>query len=156
IGGSSSGAVCAFTVAWERPDAFQRVFSAIGTFVGLRGADRYPTLVRKYEPKPIRIFMQDGENDLNIYGGDWWIANQAMQRSLVFAGYDVKHVWGKGGHNGRHATALFPDAMRWLWRDYPRPISPGPTKNDYYNAVIDPNHGWELASEGYRFTEGPA
>ncbi|HEX6985782.1 MAG TPA: alpha/beta hydrolase-fold protein, partial [Planctomycetaceae bacterium] len=46
IGGSSSGAVCAFTVAWERPDAFRRVFSAIGTYVGLRGADRYHTLVR--------------------------------------------------------------------------------------------------------------
>ena len=68
IGGASSGAVCAFTAAWERPDAFSRVFSAIGTYVGLRGADRYPTLIRKYEPKPLRIFLQDGSNDLNIYG----------------------------------------------------------------------------------------
>ena len=76
IGGSSSGAVCAFTAAWERPDAFSRVFSAIGTYVGLRGADEYPTLVRKYEPKPLRIFLQDGSNDLNIYAGDWWKANE--------------------------------------------------------------------------------
>ncbi|WP_431215331.1 alpha/beta hydrolase [Puia sp. P3] len=108
IGGSSSGAICAFTAAWERPDAFTRVFSAIGTYVGLRGGERYPTLIRKYEPKPIRIFLQDGSNDLNIYGGDWWMANQTMERALVFSGYDVRHVWGEGAHSGAHGTALFP------------------------------------------------
>jgi gluconolactonase len=74
IGGSSSGAVCAFTAAWERSDAFSRVFSTIGTYVGLRGADEYPILVRKFEPKPLRVFLQDGSNDLNIYGGDWWMS----------------------------------------------------------------------------------
>ncbi|HWH63598.1 MAG TPA: alpha/beta hydrolase-fold protein, partial [Ginsengibacter sp.] len=95
IGGSSSGAVCAFTVAWEHPEAFSRVFSAIGTYVGLRGADRYPILIRKYEPKPTRIFLQDGSNDLNIYGGDWWMANQTIERALTFAGYEVNHVWGE-------------------------------------------------------------
>ena len=94
IGGSSSGAICAFTAAWERPDAFRRVFSAIGTYVGLRGGNVYPTLIRKYEPKPIRVFLQDGSNDLNIYGGDWWMANQEMERALTFAGYEVNHVWG--------------------------------------------------------------
>lgn len=119
IGGASSGAVCAFTAAWERPDAFSRVFSSIGTYVGLRGANDYPTLIRKYEPKPIRIFLQDGSNDLNIYGGDWWMANQEMERSLKFAGYEVNHVWGTGGHDGKHATEVFPDAMRWLWKDHP-------------------------------------
>jgi gluconolactonase len=87
IGGSSSGAVCAFTAAWERPDAFSRVFSAIGTYVSLRGADRYPALIRKYEPKPLRIFLQDGSNDLNIYAGDWWKANETMERALQFSGY---------------------------------------------------------------------
>ena len=99
-----SGAICAFTAAWERPDAFRRVFSAIGTYVGLRGGNVYPTLIRKYEPKPIRIFLQDGSDDLNIYGGDWWMANQEMERSLAFAGYEVNHDWGDGGHNGQHAT----------------------------------------------------
>jgi gluconolactonase len=89
IAGASSGAICAFTAAWERPDAFRRVFSAIGTYVGLRGGNVYPTLIRKYEPKPIRIFLQDGSNDQNIYGGDWWMANQEMERSLTFAGYEV-------------------------------------------------------------------
>src|SRR5690606_3995380 len=96
IGGSSSGAVCAFTAAWERPDVFSRVFSAIGTYVGLRGADRYPILIRKSEPKPIRVFLQDGSNDLNIYGGDWWEANRTMERALKFSGYEVNHVWGEG------------------------------------------------------------
>ncbi len=78
----SSGAVCAFTAAWERPDAFRRVFSAIGTYVGLRGGNVYPTLIRKFEPKPLRVFLQDGSDDLNIYGGDWWMANQEMERAL--------------------------------------------------------------------------
>ena len=157
IGGSSSGAVAAFTAAWERPDAFSRVFSAIGTYVGLRGADRYPTLIRKHEPKPIRIFLQDGTNDLNIYGGDWWKANEAMERALIFSGYEVNHVWGEGGHNGKHGTAVFPQAMRWLWKDYPKPVSKGVSKNPVLNDIfpID-DKGWELVGEGYNFTEGVA
>src|SRR4029078_9983515 len=117
IGGSSSGAICAFTAAWEKPEEFSRVFSAIGTYVGLRGGDRYPILIRKYEPKPIRIFLQDGSNDNNKYGGDWWMANQTMERALKFSGYEVEHVWGDGGHTGKQATAIFPDAMRYLWKD---------------------------------------
>ncbi len=78
IGGASSGAICAFTVAWERPDQFRRVLSTIGTYVGLRGGNEYPVLVRKTEPKPIRVFLQDGSNDLNLYAGSWWVANQDM------------------------------------------------------------------------------
>src|SRR3990170_7096085 len=85
IGGASSGAVCAFTAAWEYPNEFYRVFSAIGTYVGLRGADRYDILLRKQEPKPIRIFLQDGSGDLDIYAGDWWKANESMERALTFA-----------------------------------------------------------------------
>ncbi|MBM3458702.1 MAG: gluconolactonase, partial [Armatimonadetes bacterium] len=155
IGGSSSGAVCAFTAAWERPDSFSRVFSAIGTYVGLRGADRYPTLIRKFEPKPLRIFLQDGSNDLNIYGGDWWIANQMMERALTFAGYEVQHAWGDGGHNGNHGTAVFPDAMRWLWKDWPNPVKTGTSRNTFLNDLLLPGEGWKQVSEGHRFTEGP-
>lgn len=155
IGGSSSGAVCAFTAAWERPDAFSRVFSTIGTYVGLRGADHYHTLVRKFEPKPIRFFLQDGINDLNIYAGDWWMANQTMERALLFSGYEVQHVWGEGAHNGKHGTAIFPDAMRYLWKDWPQPIKPGATKNPMLNDILLPNEGWQLVGEGYRFSEGP-
>jgi gluconolactonase len=156
IGGQSSGAICAFTAAWERPDAFSRVFSAIGTYVGLRGGDRYHSLVRKYEPKPIRIFLQDGTNDLNIYAGDWWMANQTMERALSFSGYELQHVWGEGAHNGRHATAIFPDAMRWLWKDWPQPVKAGVSKNATLEAILLPGEGWQLVSEGYRFTEGTA
>jgi sugar lactone lactonase YvrE/enterochelin esterase-like enzyme len=156
IGGASSGAIAAFTAAWERPDAFSRVFSSIGTYVGLRGGDRYPTLIRKYEPKPIRIFLQDGSNDLNIYGGDWWMANQTMERALVFAGYEVARVWGEGAHNQRHATAIFPDAMRFLWKDWPQPVKAGKSRNTTLDALLIPGEDWQLVGENYKFTEGPA
>jgi gluconolactonase len=155
IAGTSSGAICAFTAAWERPDAFRRVFSGIGTYVGLRGGNVYPTLIRKYEPKPIRIFLQDGSADLNIYGGDWWMANQEMERALTFAGYEVNHAWGDGGHNGTHSTQLFPDAMRWLWKDWPAPVKAGggspPLKE-----ILLPGEDWKQIADGYKFTEGAA
>ena len=156
IGGSSSGAICAFTSAWERPDAFSRVFSAIGTYVGLRGGDRYPTLIRKYEPKPIRIFLQDGSNDNNIYGGDWWMANQMMERALTFSGYEVKHVWGEGAHSGAQGNSLFPEAMRWLWKDWPRPVATGSSNNQLLKELLIPGEDWQLVGEGYGFTEGTA
>ena len=156
IGGSSSGAVCAFTAAWEHPEEFSRVFSAIGTYTGLRGADRYPVMVRKYEPKPIRIFMQDGSNDLSLSLGDWWKANESMERSLVFSGYEVMHVWGEGGHNGKHGTALFPEAIKWLWKDWPKPVVEGISKNQAFVDLLIPGAEWELVGQGYQFTEGIA
>ena len=152
IGGASSGAICAFTAAWERPDAFSKVFSTIGTYVCLRGGNDYPTLIRKTEPKPIRVFLQDGSNDLNIYGGNWWVANQDMLSALEFSGYDVKHEWGDGGHTGKQGGAIFPEALRWLWRDYPEPIKPSKTLTN----ILVLGEGWQLVSEGHRFTEGPA
>jgi len=155
IAGSSSGAIAAFTVAWERPDQFRRVLSGIGTYVGLRGGNEYPVLVRKTEPKPIRVFLQDGENDNDLYAGSWWVANQDMLKSLEWAGYDVNHVWGKGGHNGKHMAAISADAMRWLWRDYPKPIEPSIAKNHRIDILI-PGQGWEVVSEGHKFTEGGA
>ena len=156
IGGSSSGAVCAFTVAWERPAEFSKVFSAIGTYIGLRGAERYPTLIRKFEPRPIKLFLQDGSNDLNIYAGDWWMANQTMERALVFSGYDVQHVWGAGQHNGKQGTSVFPEAMRWLWKDWPQTTKVAPTKNQVLSDILIPGEGWQLVGEHYKFTEGTA
>jgi len=156
IGGSSSGAVCAFTVAWERPAEFSKVFSAIGTYVGLRGAERYPTLIRKYEPRPIKIFLQDGANDLNIYAGDWWMANQTMERAFVFSGYTVQHVWGEGQHNGKQGGAVFPAAMRWLWKDWPQAVMPGSTGNQVLTDVLIAGENWKLVGQGYKFTEGTA
>jgi enterochelin esterase-like enzyme len=156
IGGSSSGAVCAFTAAWERPHEFSRVFSTIGTYTGLRGADRYDILVRKHEPKPIRIYLQDGSNDLNNPFGDWFKANESMERALTWAGYEVKHVWGEGGHNGKHGTVLFPGAMRWLWKDWPKPVAKGNSKNPFLTDILVENEGWEVVGDGYGFTEGTA
>jgi len=156
IGGASSGAIAAFTAAWEHPEEFSRVFSAIGTYVALRGGERYPFLIRKYEPKPIRIFLQDGNNDLNIYAGDWWKANESMERALSFAGYEVNHVWGEGAHNGNHGTAVFPQAMRWLWKDWPKPVAKGNSKNDYLNNLLIAGEDWQLVGQGYQFTEGTA
>ena len=144
IGGGSSGAVCAFTAAWEYPNGFSRVFSSIGTYVGLRGAQDYPTLVRKVEPKPIRVFLEDGSNDLNIYGGDWWIANQAMERSLSFAGYEVKHQWGDGGHDGKLAAKLFPEAMAWLWAGWPAAVKAG-AGSQQLREVVQEGEGWKEA-----------
>ena len=156
IGGQSSGAIAGFNVAWERPESFSRVFSAISTFVGLRGGERFATLIRKYEPKPIRVFLQDGTNDLNNYAGDWWITAQMMERAFQFAGYEVEHSWGDGAHNSTHATAIFPQAMRFLWKGYPAPVKNSISKNAYTNKIIIPNQGWELVGEGYGFAEGAA
>jgi len=156
IGGSSSGAICAFTAAWERPAEFSRVFSAIGTYVGLRGGDRYPILIRKYAPKPIRVFLQDGSGDLNIYGGDWWMANQTMERALVFAGYTVRHAWGEGGHSGAQGGSIFPEVMRWLWKGWPQPVEAGNSNNQTLHEILVPGKDWELVGEGYGFTEGTA
>ena len=158
IAGNSSGAIAAFTAAWQRPDAFRRVFSAIGTYVGLRGGNEYPVLIRKTEPKPLRVFLQDGQNDLNNYTGSWWVANQDMLSALQFAGYDVRHEWGDGEHNSRHATAIFPEVLKWLWRDWPAPIkanAAGQSKQDVYQVLI-PGEEWQLVSQGHRHTDGPA
>ena len=155
IGGASSGAICAFNVAWERPDLFRRVLSTIGTYVGLRGADELSTLVRKTEPKPLRIFLQDGDKDLNIYAGDWWVANLQMLSALKYANYQVEHVWGNGGHNGKHSAAILPDAMRWLWKGHPQPIEASLPSQARINILL-PNEPWELVSQGHSFADGPA
>jgi sugar lactone lactonase YvrE/enterochelin esterase-like enzyme len=157
IAGASSGAIAAFTVAWERPDSFRRVFSTIGTYVGLRGGNDYPILVRKTEPKPIRVFLQDGSNDQNIYGGNWWIANLDMLSALEFAGYEVNHAWGDGGHDAKQGASVFPEAMRWLWKDFTKPISKSTaSKNTVLAQLLIPGEDWVLVSQGHRFTEGPA
>ena len=151
IGGGSTGAIAAFTVAWERPDAFRRVFSAIGTYVGMRGGEQYYVLVRKTDPKPLRIFMQDGVHDEWPGGpemGDWWMSNQTMNRALEFAGYDVHHTWGAGTHNGNQAASLFPEAMRWLWRDWPAPIHAGPPGNPVLKTILQPGEDWQVAADG--------
>lgn len=119
ICGISSGGICAFTVAWERPDAFRKVLSHIGSFTNIRGGHVYPALIRKTEKKPLRVFLQDGSNDLDNAHGNWWLSNLQMEAALKFAGYDYQFVGGEGAHNGKHGGAILPESLRWLWRDTP-------------------------------------
>jgi enterochelin esterase-like enzyme/sugar lactone lactonase YvrE len=146
ISGGSSGGICSFTVAWTHPEAFRRVLSFIGSFADLRGGDIYPALIRKTEPKPIRVFLQDGNHDLNNFAGDWWLSNQAMASALAYAGYDFKFVTGDKDHDMIQGGAILPDALRWLWRDYPQPI-PKPGMHhlgDRQTGFVDVGQGWEL------------
>lgn len=139
IGGTSSGAICAFTVAWQRPDEFRNVISMIGSYtsIGYRparegelmrpGGDLYPTLIRKSPIKPIKIFLQDGSNDLDNDHGNWFLANQQMLSALEWANanadrrnvpgprYRIRHEWGDGAHSDTHGGVLLPDILRWLW-----------------------------------------
>jgi len=158
ISGLSSGGICAFTAAWNRPDAFHRVLSFIGSFTNLRGGEIYPSLIRKTEPKPLRVFLQDGKNDLNLYAGNWYIANQDMASALEYAGYDSTFVVGTEGHNAKHGGAILPDALRWLWRDYPRPVTKSRSGGErhFVTAILDPDSEWQVVSQGHKFTEGPA
>lgn len=119
ISGASSGGICAFNAAWERPDMFSKVLSHIGSFTNIRGGDRYPGIIRQAENKPIRVFLQDGSGDLDNKFGNWWLANLQMESALKFKKYDHKTVWGDGGHNGKHGGSILPDSLRWLWRDMP-------------------------------------
>jgi enterochelin esterase-like enzyme len=118
ICGISSGGICSWTAAWERPDAFSKVLSHVGSFTNIRGGHVYPALIRKTEPKPIRIFLQDGAGDLDNAHGNWPLANQEMASALKFAKYDYRFEYGDGGHNGKQGGAILPDSLRWLWRDY--------------------------------------
>jgi enterochelin esterase family protein len=117
IGGSSSGAICAFTVAWERTESFRKVYSTVGSFTNLRGGNVYPSWVRKTEPKPIRVAMSDTSGDIDNPFGSWPWSNQLMASSLKYMGYDVRFDWTEGyAHNDEYGSSLFPDAMKWLWR----------------------------------------
>jgi enterochelin esterase family protein len=139
IGGTSSGAICAFTVAWQRPDAFRNVISMIGSYtsIGYRpatatdplqpGGDLYPTLIRKSPIKPLRVFLQDGSADLDNEHGSWFLANQQMLAAFNYANanadrlkdagprYAVRHEWGDGAHSDAHGGAILPDILRWIW-----------------------------------------
>lgn len=140
IGGTSSGAICAWTAAWHKPDAFQNVISLIGSYTSIGykpatatspmipGGDLYPGLIRKSPIRPIKIFLQDGSNDLSNEHGNWFLANQQILSSLDWANanadatgskgprYQFTHVWGDGGHSDQHGGALMPDILRWFWK----------------------------------------
>ncbi|MEI6712481.1 MAG: SMP-30/gluconolactonase/LRE family protein [Verrucomicrobiota bacterium] len=159
ICGASSGASCAFTVAWERPDVFRKVLSSIGSFVNLRGANEYPSLIRKTEAKPIRVYLADTSGDLDNPFGNWPLANKQMHAALQYMGYDVRFDFAEGyGHNSDHAGSIFPDAVKWLWRkEKVTPVldTKGDLKGDLtlLNLLV-PGQGWQVAAEGLAFADG--
>lgn len=116
ICGLSSGGICAFTAAWEHPEYFRKVMSHIGSFTDIRGGHVYPSRIRKSAIRPIRVFLQDADDDLDNQNGNWWLANLQMEAALRFRNYDYKFVGGTGGHTGKHAGPILPDSLRWLWR----------------------------------------
>ena len=122
ICGISSGGICAFTVAWERPDLFSKVLSHVGSFANIRGGDAYPGLIRKNDVKPIRCYLQDGSGDLDNLHGSWPISNQQMASALRYMNYDYKFAFGDGGHNGKHGGALMAESLRWLWRGWEKEL----------------------------------
>ena len=142
--GASSGGIAAFTAAWQRPDQFRRVYSVIGSFTDLCGGNTYPSQIRKTEPKPLRVFLEDNDHDLDIYSGSWPLANQEMAAALKYAGYDSHFVVGSGGHDGRPGSQLFPAVLRWLWRDYPAPIQ-APTTASHQSVMqfLLPGEDWQ-------------
>ena len=158
IGGSSSGAICAFTVAWERTDAFRKVYSSVGSFTNLRGGNVYPSLVRKTEPKPIRVYMADTSGDIDNAFGSWPWSNQLMASALKYMGYDVRFDWAEGyAHNADFGGAHFPDAMKWLWRkEKHQPVLD--TKGDLGGdltllKLLIPDQSWEVVAEGLGFAD---
>jgi enterochelin esterase-like enzyme len=116
ICGLSSGGICAFTVAWERPDVFGKVVSHCGSFADMRGGYVYPTLIRKTDARPIRVFLQSGARDLDIVAGSWPLGNQDVAAALAYREYDYQFVYGEGGHTLKHGASIFPETLRWLWR----------------------------------------
>ena len=136
IGGASSGAIAAFTVAWERPEHFRKVLSIVGSFTNIRGGHQYADIVLKSEKKPIRIFLQDGRNDnraLNANGSydetrDWFYQNVRLMQALTTKGYELNYAWGMNRHGQAMGGAIMPEMMRWLWRD--QPVSTDPRNQD--------------------------
>jgi enterochelin esterase family protein len=117
ISGLSSGGICAFTAAWQRPDYFHKVLSHIGSFANIRGGHEYPQMIRSTPKKDIKIFLQDGSNDLDNTFGNWWLSNLQMESALKFKGYDMEFVGGVEGHSGKHGGTILPESLRWLWSD---------------------------------------
>ncbi len=158
IGGSSSGAICAFTAAWERPDAFRKVYSSVGSFTNLRGGDVYPALIRKTEPKPIRVYLADTSGDVDNAFGSWPWANQRMASALKYMGYDTRFDWATGyAHNADYGGSRFPEAMQWLWRKethQPEIDTSGDLGGDLtlLNLLV-PGESWEVVADGLGFAD---
>ncbi len=117
--GFSSGGICAWSIAWFRPDLFGNVLSHSGSFVDIRGGGKFPFLIRNEFPKPIRMFFQSGSNDLDTKYGNWALGNKQMESALTFKGYDYKFEFGSEGHNLVHGSELLKASIVWLFGKTP-------------------------------------
>ena len=115
ICGLSSGGICAFTVAWHRPECFHKVMTHCGSFTDIRGGHNYPSYIRQWVKRDIKVFLQSGTRDLDTQFGNWWLANLQMKSAFEFKKYDHQFVGGEGGHDGEHGGSILPDSLRWLW-----------------------------------------
>jgi enterochelin esterase family protein len=144
ICGSSSGAIAAFEVAWERPNDFRKVLSNVGSFVDIEGGYVYPERVLASDKKPIRIFLCDGRNDNRGVGPngvynqnrDWFYQNVRLMKALTAKGYDVNYTWGMNLHGQKFGGAILPDMMRWLWRDGPVSLDPNDMVERSFRQVV--------------------
>jgi sugar lactone lactonase YvrE len=154
MAGGSSGGIAAFTAAWNRPDAFSRVYAASGSWVAFRGGHEFPTMVRKFEAKPIRAFLTTATHDMENCAGDWFLLDQEMDKSLKFSGYDYQFRIIDGKHVAGYADHWL-EAMAYLWRDWPERVAAGPSAPRAQEILV-PGEGWQLVAEGFKSTRGPA
>ena len=154
IAGGSSGGIAAFNAAWERPDAFSRVYANSGSFVAFRGGHEFPALIRKFEARPIRAYLTTGTHDMVNCAGDWYLLDQEMDKALSFSGYDYFFRTIEGPHVAGW-NECFPEAMRFIWKGWPEPIKAGSSAPRVRDVLL-PGEGWSLAAEGFPDARGPA
>ena len=141
--GASSGGICSFIAAWEHPEWFSKVISFVGSFTDLQGGNTYASAIRKYEPRPIRVVLQDGSADQDIYSGVWFLGNTDVAMALAFGGYDYQFVKGTGGHNGEQGGQILPDALKFVWKDYPNDVPRPVNTKQPVMQVVQPGETWK-------------
>ena len=154
MSGGSSGGIAAFAAAWNRPDAFSRVYAASGSFVAFRGGHEFPTMVRKFEAKPIRTFLTTATHDMENCAGDWYVLDQEMDKAMKFSGYDYQFRTIEGRHVAGYAEH-WQEAMAYLWRGWPERVKAGPSAPRAQEIIV-PGEGWQLVAEGFKSTRGPS
>jgi len=155
IFGLSSGGIAAFTAAWHRPDMFSRVFSGVGTFVDMRGGNELQSMVRKSEPRPLRVFLQDGTNDVwNALFGHWYEGNRMLASALNFAGYDARYDWSDCYHGVKRASEIFADVMEWMWEGWPAAPKCGKTQNNLLDTMLVEGSEWRIVADDSCVTSG--
>lgn len=154
IAGASSGGISAFNAAWERPDAFTRVYANSGSFVAFRGGHEFPILIRKFEAKPIRAYLTTGTHDMENYAGDWFLQDQEIAKAMEFSGYDYIFSILDGGHVAGWNDS-FPEAMRFIWKGWPEPVKAGASAPRVRDVIL-PDQEWKLVEGSYGDARSPA